>query len=226
MTLPSPIVSGLIRAIPLAFALSSMAAGAGLAQTRAELRWGVGMEIASLDPVYQTNNWEYVATANIYDGLVWPDEKKGVAPWIADSWTISDDGKTYVFTLKTNVPFHDGGLLTAEDVAFSMKRMLDLAGPAASNFRSVDPDGIRVIDAKTVSFSLKEPNSAFLKALLTFKIVSKKIVLANKAEGKFGEFGDYGVKHLRTADAGSGSGRRGQRASSSRSRTGATAGSC
>lgn len=137
----------------------------------AALRWGVVMDVPSLDPVYQTNNWEYVNAVNIYDGLVWPDVTEGVTPWVAESWAISDDARTYTFTIKPGVKFHDGSEMTAEDVAFSMIRMLTMNGPAAASFRTMNAAGVETIDEHTVSFTLNEPDSAFLKALLTFKIV-------------------------------------------------------
>lgn len=170
----------------------------------AALRWGVVMDVPSLDPVYQTNNWEYVNAVNIYDGLVWPDVTEGVTPWIAESWAISDDARTYTFTIKPGIKFHDGSEMTAEDVAFSMIRMLTMNGPAAASFRTMSAAGVETVDEHTVSFTLNEPDSAFLKALLTFKIVNKDLVMANLAEGTYGEFGDYGAAFLQSHDAGSG----------------------
>lgn len=202
----APRLARMFRGCTCALALLT---GLGAAQSIAQeagpqLNWGVEMEIGSLDPVYQTNNWEYMTVANVYDSLVWPDREQGVKPWVAESWTISDDARTYTFKIKTGVPFHDGTEITAEDVAFSFKRMMDLAGPAASNFRSLTSQGVSVVDDNTVAVTLTEPDSAFLKALLTFKIVNKDLVMANLGTGTYGEFGDYGVEYLRTHDAGSG----------------------
>jgi peptide/nickel transport system substrate-binding protein len=170
----------------------------------AALRWGVVMDVPNLDPVYQTNNWEYVNAVNIYDSLVWPAGEAGVKPWVAESWTISEDAKTYTFVIKSGVKFHDGSELTAEDVAFSMIRMLTMNGPAAAAFRTMTADGVKLVDERTVSFTLKEPDSAFLKALLTFKVVNKDLVLANLADGSYGVFKDYGAAYLQSHDAGSG----------------------
>ncbi|UXT85229.1 ABC transporter substrate-binding protein [Agrobacterium tumefaciens] len=162
------------------------------------------MDIPGLDPVYQGNNWEYASAINLYDSLVWPDAEKGVKPWVAESWQVSDDAKTYTFKIRKGLQFHDGSELTAEDVAFSMTRMLTLNGPAAANFRTLKADGVKLVDAGTVSFTLAVPDSAFVKALLTFKIVNKKLVLANLADGTYGEFKDYGKAFLQHNDAGSG----------------------
>lgn len=196
---------GALRAVVTGAAISlCLATGANAQTPGPELRWGVEMEIATVDPAFHSNTWENMATINAYDGLVWPDPEKGVAPRIAESWTISPDGVTYTFKIRRGILFHDGGELTAEDVAFSLKRLLTLNGPGASNIRSVDVNGIQVIDRDTVSVRLTSPSSSFLPSLLTFRVLSKKIVMENLADGAFGEFKDYGVKYLRTQDAGSG----------------------
>ncbi|MGI6854778.1 ABC transporter substrate-binding protein [Mesorhizobium sp. 1B3] len=169
-----------------------------------KLRLGVGMEVSTLDPVYQTNNWELASGYNLYDSLVWPDAEKGVVPWVAESWQVSEDGKTYAFKIREGLKFHDGSPLTAEDVAFSMQRMLALNGPAASNFRGLNKDNVEAPDASTVVFRLDKPSSSFLKALVTFKIVNKKVILANLGDGPHGDMKDYGAEYLRSGDAGSG----------------------
>ena len=56
----------------------------------------------------------------IYDSLLEKDEK-GLTPWLAKEWTVSEDGQTYTFTLVDNATWHDGKPLTAEDVAFTVK---------------------------------------------------------------------------------------------------------
>ena len=56
----------------------------------------------------------------IYDSLLEKDEK-GLIPWLAKEWSVSEDGQTYTFTIVDNVTWHDGKPLTAEDVAFTVK---------------------------------------------------------------------------------------------------------
>jgi peptide/nickel transport system substrate-binding protein len=169
-----------------------------------ELRWGVEWDVATLDPIQQQTNWDFMLAVNLYDTLIYPDLEKGHIPWIAESWKISPDGMKYTFRLKKGIPFHDGTEITAEDVSFSMWRMLKLEGPAASNFTSLKPEGIKVPDKYTVEFNLTKKDPSFMAALFTFKIMSKGMILKNKEEGKYGELGDLGVKYLQTHDAGSG----------------------
>ena len=176
----------------------------GSAQAETKLRWGVGMEVSSLDPLYQTNNWELATGYNMYDSLVWPHATEGVTPWVAESWSVSEDGLSWTFVIREGLSFHDGAPLTAEDVAFSMQRMLVLNGPAATAFRGLKAEKVTTKDARTVVFTLEKPSSSFLAALVTFKIVNKALILANLAEGPHGDRKDYGAAYLRTHDAGSG----------------------
>jgi len=171
-----------------------------------EMRFSTEMEIASLDPLKSSNNWEWVSVLNIYDTLIFPDPDPKVKfrPWIANSWNITPDGKTYTFHLKKGLRFHDGSEITAEDVVFSMERLVAVGGPVSTHFKMVKPGAAKRIDKYTVSFGLDSPDPAFLARMTIFRILHKNLVLKNRAPGRFGEFGDYGEKFLTTHDAGSG----------------------
>jgi peptide/nickel transport system substrate-binding protein len=171
-----------------------------------ELRIGWLMHIPSLDPKNQSSNWEYVVADNVYDSLVYPDPSPEILckPWLAESWEISSDAKTYTFHLKKGVKFHDGSEVTAEDVSFSMERQQRVGGAIAAYFKAIKPGATEVIDKYTVTFHLEKPDPSFLASLFVFKVMNKKQILKYKEEGKFGEFGDYGEKWIDTHDAGSG----------------------
>jgi len=171
---------------------------------RPVLRAGLTLEVSTLDPVRATNYCENIIVLNVYDMLVMPDPDKGVVPWIASSWDISDDRKSYTFHLRNDVLFHDGRAVEAEDVAFSLRRVLTLPGLVGGYLRAVDKDRIEVLDAHTIRLNLKEVDPTFLRALVNLKVMNSRLLMANKAEGQYGEFGDYGVKYLATQDAGSG----------------------
>ncbi|HSR12716.1 MAG TPA: ABC transporter substrate-binding protein, partial [Thermodesulfobacteriota bacterium] len=171
-----------------------------------EMRWAVEMEIASVDPSKSTNNWEWVIALNIYDTLLFPDPdpKIKLKPWIADSWTVSPDGKTYTFKLKKGLKFHDGGEITADDVVFSMERLAQAGGPVATQFKMMKPGATKAVDKYTVAFNLSHKDPAFLARMTVLRILNKNLVMKNKAPGKYGEYGDFGEKFLTTNDAGSG----------------------
>ncbi|HXF81561.1 MAG TPA: ABC transporter substrate-binding protein [bacterium] len=65
--------------------------------------------------------------AQISDTLVVLDERGRVKPWLAESWTEEDGGRSLVFKIRDNVRMHDGRTLTAEDVAFSLERFRRVA---------------------------------------------------------------------------------------------------
>ena len=70
---------------------------------------------------------------NLYDGLYrWLDNPPKLEPWLAESHTISPDGLTYTFKLRRGAKFHDGTEITAEDVRYSIERILALKKGAAS----------------------------------------------------------------------------------------------
>lgn len=138
---------------------------------------------------------------NLYDGLVRAAPGGQLEPALAESWEISEDGKTYAFTMRKGVKFHDGAEVTASDVVFSVKRMLTLKRGFSyliSSVSDVKADGDIVV------FTLAAPFSPFLAALVRVAIMNEKQVMANKQAGDFGEFGDYGEAFLGANDAGSG----------------------
>src|SRR5882672_10427387 len=164
--------------VSIAAALAALLLGssAGWADAaRPVLRAGLTLEVSTLDPVRATNYCENIIVLNVYDMLVMPDLEKGVIPWIAKSWDISDDRKSYTFHLRDDVLFHDGSPLQAEDVAFSMRRVLTMPGLVGGYLRSVDRDHIEVVDAHTIRFNLKQVDPTFVRALVNLKIMNSKL---------------------------------------------------
>ena len=89
-------------------------AGTGAAQAGGTLIWGMPAETDILDP-HATGGWStYQITYQIFEGLVKEDLTDATAatpalvPGLAKSWTISDDGLVYTFSLRDGVTFHDG----------------------------------------------------------------------------------------------------------------------
>ncbi|SUB44469.1 Dipeptide-binding protein [Brucella anthropi] len=187
----------LFRAVLTAMALSVAGAGTvALAQTPPNvLIVGQIAEPQSLDPHTVTATNDFRILVNIYDGLVrYKDGTLEVEPALAESWTISDDGKTYTFKLRQGVKFHDGSDFNAEAVKFNFDRMLKEdhpfynTGPFPLSFNFSSIDAVNVLDEHTVEFKLKEPFAPFLSNLAypTGLIVSPEAV---KKYGK--EFGRH-----------------------------------
>jgi peptide/nickel transport system substrate-binding protein len=116
----------------------------------------------SLDPHTNSNFSSMQAYDHIYESLTTYDEKTNVIPALAQSWEITNGGKTYTFRLRPNVKFHNGQTMTAEDVKYSIERVLD--PKTASPWKSwLDPiKEIKVIDPLTVQVNLDAPYSPLL----------------------------------------------------------------
>ncbi|WP_445680110.1 ABC transporter substrate-binding protein [Radicibacter daui] len=175
------------RLFATAFALALFAlAPASEAQTPPNaLVVGQIAEPKSLDPQAVTAVNDFRILVNIYDGLVrYKDGTLEVEPSLAKSWKISDDGKTYTFTLRDGVTFHDGSPFNAEAVKFDFERMLDEkspyhdTGPFPLAFFFSAVDKVIADDPQTVTFKLKEPYAPFLSNLAypTGLIVSPEAV--------------------------------------------------
>jgi len=154
-----------------------------------------------LDPSKVVDYASSVLAFNAYDTLVDGHPTKGVQPSLAESWTISPDGKTYTFKLRSGVKFHGGGELTAEDVAFSLERTVALNSGYARYFKGI---GGAAPDASTVVFTLPAPNAAFVATLVRLPVIQKSAVLKNVKPGNYGDKGDWGEAFLTANDAGSG----------------------
>jgi peptide/nickel transport system substrate-binding protein len=99
------------------------------------------VSIDTLDPAlaYDTASGEIIQ--NTYDTLIFYDGSKlsSFVPLLADSWTVSADGKVYTFTIHSGVKFHNGDPLTASDVAFSFQRGLLQGGSASPQWLLSEP---------------------------------------------------------------------------------------
>src|SRR5262249_24286416 len=88
-----------------------------------------GQAVTAIDPAKHTDESAHHAVINLYDPLLYPKVAEGSmepGPHVAESWRVTDGAKTYTFQLKKGIKFHDGKELTADDVVFSLQRMLAL----------------------------------------------------------------------------------------------------
>jgi len=140
---------------------------------------------------------------NIYDPLVMPKKDGSVEPWIAKDWKVSDDGKTWTFTIRDDVKFHSGNPLTAGDVAYTMQRLLDMGEGFGYLFNSTIEE-VRAVDDTTVEFVCNKTAGTLLATLVRLYILDSKLVEENYGQGDYGDKGDYGKAFLLENDAGSG----------------------
>jgi peptide/nickel transport system substrate-binding protein len=159
----------------------------------------------TLDPATHVDETECFTIMNIYEPLLWPTKGGAPRPHLAESWEVSDDGLTYTFKLKEGVKFHDGTEMTADDVVYSVDRMVSIGKGFSWLWQDVlDVGSVEALDDYTVAFNLKEPYGPFLATLVQLFVVNKDLLVENQIEGDYGEFGDYGQDFLTRQDAGSG----------------------
>lgn len=121
----------------------------------------------SLDPHKSVAAGTKEVLFNIYEGLVKPDEEGNYIDAVAESHSISEDGKVYTFKLRPGVKFHDGTEVTVDDVKYSIERCAGINGdgtPLVAAFSNVEK--VETPDASTVEIFLKEADTEFLAYLI------------------------------------------------------------
>ena len=147
------------------------------------LNINIGTDPPTLDWSLATDSTSFTILNNIMEGLTKFSMKHKPEPALAESWEVSNGGKTYTFKIRNNVFWSDGKPLKAEDFVFSWNRILDpnTAGDYAyflfdiknaEDFNAGKIDdfnlvGAKAIDDKTLVVELKRPASYF-PSLLTF----------------------------------------------------------
>lgn len=157
-----------------AFAVAIMASP-GFAQTKETLTIDLPNDAATLDPHLQWDTNSYTIYRNIFDNLVTRDTKGEIVPQIAASWKYLDD-TTLEFQIRDDVTFHDGSKLTAEDVAYSINRIIDpaLKSPQLSQFDQIEK--AEATSPTVVKMTTKSPYPALLAQLVKLSIVPKAYV--------------------------------------------------
>ena len=113
-----------------------------------------GVPNLTMDPAFVNTSDDSYQLNAVYNRLVNLDASFQPIPELAKSWSVSDDGLTWTFNLEEGVTFHDGKPMTAKDVVYSFRRLLDPAvgSPATSVLGFLDPKGINAVDDLTVTF--------------------------------------------------------------------------
>ena len=133
------------------------------AQAKTRLVIGMSLEPPVLDPTKNAAAaLREIACPSIFESLGRIDRTGTVGPGLAESWTVSADGKEYVFKLRTGVKFHDGEAFDSSIAKFSLDRLFaaDSTVPAKSLYTDIDK--VEAVDAATIRIVLKSPNSYLL----------------------------------------------------------------
>jgi peptide/nickel transport system substrate-binding protein len=137
---------------------------------------GITQDLDSLDPHKSVAAGTKEVLFNVYEGLVKPDEDGNLVPAVASDYKVMNDGKEYTFTLRDGITFHNGELVTVDDIKYSIERcagLLNETDPsvivesALSNIKEVN-----ILDEKTVQLVLENADTELLP-YLTVAIVPK-----------------------------------------------------
>ena len=132
-----------------------------LAQTSITI--GMQLEPPNLDPTGgAAAAIDEVVYANVFEGLTRYQADGSIAPALAKSWEISEDGTEYTFMLNEGVTFHDGTTMDAEDVKFSLDRARAEDSTNAQKALFAGIEAVDVIDPLTVKVTLSAPNGSFI----------------------------------------------------------------
>ena len=138
------------------------------------LRVGISQDLDSLDPHLASSAGTREVLFNIYEGLVKITSDAQLIPAVAQEFTISDDATVYTFVLREGIRFHNGELVTVEDVKYSIERNAGTDGgdPKVAAFSIIQ--AVNILDERTVEILLEEPTLELLAAL-TVAIVPKGV---------------------------------------------------
>ncbi len=105
----------------------------------------------------------YLRTTFIFDTLTWKDDQ-GMKPWLSEKWQISEDDRTYTFTLRNNVKWHDGEDLHADDVKFTFEYFKQHPFGWHGDISMIE--AVEVVNESTVKFVLNKPYAPFLQEVV------------------------------------------------------------
>jgi peptide/nickel transport system substrate-binding protein len=130
-----------------------------------------------LDPNKTSAYFSFEVLENVYDTLVEPDADLRMRPALAESWDVTPDQLTWTFHLRRGVTFHDGSPLTADDVVYTYRRIIDEELTNADKLSAVS--NVKATNPSTVVIHLQQPSPNLLTNLGGFKgmaIVQRKNV--------------------------------------------------
>ncbi len=133
-------------------------------------------DVTTLDPHMHVNTPEFNILSHIFDHLTEIDDDANIVPWLAKSWKCEPDQVTWTFYLQENVKFHNGYDLTADDVKFSLERVLNPAQKSPQAYKIRPIKEIRVINPTTVQIITHKPFPTLLGELRTVEIMSRRVV--------------------------------------------------
>ncbi len=175
---------------------SDASGGAGTPKTGGSITVAIEGEPASMDPAFDYDFVSGIAVSSMTEPLLkFCENDQKLCPNLAESWTASPDGMTYTLKIRQGVKFHDGSIMTVDDVVFSLDRIRDPKLASYVGWMLAKVKDVTAPDATTVVITLSEPDALFEYALAATAahVVSKKFVEANGDKYGKPEVGSMGT---------------------------------
>lgn len=164
------------RKVMAALGAATLAAGllssAASAQAPASITVALPGDFPGLDPSKDTSPLGFNYRLNVFDALTELQRDGQMNPRLAESWTFSPDLTEWTFKLRKGVKFHDGSDFSADDVVFTIQRVLaDNTTPLRTFIKLVKT--VEKVDDNTVKFTLIQPYGIFHRQISYVNIMSK-----------------------------------------------------
>jgi len=169
------------KTILMALVAAGLALAAPLSASAQELRMALSSEPSAMDPHFHNLTPNNALTSHVFERLVHFDDKQALIPGLATSWKTVDDN-TWEFKLRTGVKWHDGSLLTADDVIFTMERAPNVENSPGSFALYVRGKTFTKVDDHTVRVTTKEPYPLMPNDMATIAIISRKAASGAKTD--------------------------------------------
>ena len=167
---PLRLLRRLATLLPITLALAAPAALAQAPAPAKTLRIATAFDPQTMDPQALALLYHTRVAFQLYESLVGRDEKYGLEPALALSWTMPTP-TSWRFKLRPDVRFHDGSAFTADDAVFSLQRAL--APPSQRSFQLKGVTAVKKIDALTIELQLEQPDAVLPEKLQYIAMMSR-----------------------------------------------------
>ncbi|WP_059046923.1 ABC transporter substrate-binding protein [Paenibacillus rubinfantis] len=152
------------------------------------LRLPIRQPMQTIDPLKMNLLAESFIASHVFDGLIRRAGDTGtVVPGLAHAWESNEDRTVWTFFLRKGVLFHNGSLMTADDVAYTFERLAGRSRRSlySSIFQRISD--VAVLNLHTLRMTLKEPCELFLPSLCTTRASIVPRYLDQRGESEFGQ---------------------------------------
>lgn len=145
---------------------NSSSGGSSLGKTDKVFNFGLESDVVSLDPLYSYSFSTSTTVSQMVESwYTYVDNE--MVPTLATGYTVSDDGLTYVFTFRDDVTFWDGTQMTAEDVVYSIERIMDPDNGGYTSWMHASVASVEATGDYEVTVTLSSPDATWIYATAT-----------------------------------------------------------